>query len=87
MNTENIAREFFINNKDKLLSIYETEEEKQGKGLLFMKIEGEQDKINVFFLNYENIEDDIKKLCNKINKKYICVLCNNEKLLITLDGL
>lgn len=84
MSIEDLAKNFFVNNKDQILSIYDEGKKTYGDGLLFMKI---NDTIDVYYLNYEHVSDQIKNLCKDVkNGMYMYVFKENttENFLITL---
>jgi hypothetical protein len=85
MSFEEEAQEFFNKNNAQILGLYETEEKKNGYGTLFITFEKE--KIDIYFLKYEELEDDVKsKISDKTKKHlYITRQSDNQKLLIKLE--
>ena len=85
MSFEKEAHNFFNNNNAQILGLYETEEKKNGYGVLFIIFEKE--KIDIYFLKYEDLEDDVKsKILDKTKKHlYITRKSDNQKLLIKLE--
>ena len=85
MNFEIKAKNFFNNNQNDLINIYNQEQEKQGEGVLFITFNKE--KVDVYYLKYEEILENIKNLCQDKTKKYLYIneADSENKFLIKLE--
>lgn len=83
---ENVEK-FLLNNEDQLKKIYEEGIDKYNEGLLYIKYNKEDEKVDVIFLNVEKINailtekgwDEIKK---RGQDKKICMIHNDGKMCI-----
>lgn len=83
---ENLEK-FFLNNEAQLKKIYKEGLENYEEGLLYIKYDIKDDKIDVIFLNIDNInkvltEEGWKEMKEKGKDKIICMVHNGEKMCI-----
>mgnify|MGYP001191998321 CR=1 FL=1 len=71
MTFEEDAQNFFKSNQEQILNIYNIEREKQGRGVLFISFL--EDKIDVYYLKYEDLSEKIKNQCNIETKIYFYI--------------
>ena len=87
MSFEIEAHKFFESNKDQIIAIYTNEKEKQGHGVLFISFL--KDKVDVYYIKYDELTDKIKDKCSLQNKTYFYINKpeTKEDFVIKLDGI
>ena len=78
---------FFESNKDQIIEIYSKEKEKQGQGVLFISFL--KDKVDIYYIKYNELSDKIKDKCSLQNKTYFYISKpeTKEEFVIKLDGI
>lgn len=83
---ENLEQ-FFLNNEKQLKKIYEEGVENYKEGLLYIKYEIKDEKVDVIFLDNEKInlvltEEGWKEIKDRGKDKIICMVHNGENMCI-----